>query len=186
MEQINRLLEVALSKGAIKYGQFVLSSGQTSDYYFDGRLLSLDPEGAYLIGNIVFPILERAGAQAVGGLTLGADPIVTAVSVTSHIMGKPISGFIVRKDTKDHGTKQMIEGSLVRGTNVAIVDDVCTTGASLFKAIEVSEAFDCRVVKVLSILDRMQGGWDELKRRGYDYTPILWASPDGNIIPARK
>ena len=181
MTQVKRLLEIAFSKGAIKYGQFILSSGKQSNYYFDGRLLSLDPEGAHLIGMILYPILDQAGVQAVGGLTLGADPIVTAVSITSHLMGKPMTGFIVRKDTKGHGTQQQIEGPLEKGTNVAIVDDVCTTGSSLFNAIEAAETFGCPVVKVIAILDRMQGGGEELRKRGYNYSPLLWASPDGDI-----
>ena len=85
-----RLLSLALERGALRYGDFTLSSGQSSKYYFDGRLLSLDPEGTYLIGKAILPILKEAGAQAIGGPTLGADPIVAAVALTSHLKGSPI------------------------------------------------------------------------------------------------
>ena len=157
MTDAERLLQLALERGALKYGDFTLSSGQRSKYYFDGRLLSLDPEGAYLIGKAILPILEEAGAHAIGGPTLGADPIVAAVALTSHLLGGSTPAFIVRKDAKSHGTGQLVEGPLAPGSRVAIVDDTCTTGASLFHAIEAAEAAGCTVVKVIAILDRHQG-----------------------------
>ena len=142
-ETLDRLLALALERGAIKYGDFTLTSGKKSSYYFDGRLLSLDPEGAYLISQAIIPLLEQAGANAVGGTTLGADPMVAALALASHIKGRSIPAFIVRKESKTHGTKQNIEGPLEPGTNVAIVDDVCTTGGSLFHAIEAAEEAGC-------------------------------------------
>ena len=181
MTEADRLLQLALDRGALKYGTFTLSSGQESSYYFDGRLLSLDPEGAYLIGSTLLPILREAGAQAVGGPTLGADPMVAAVAVTSHIEGSPIPAFIVRKETKVHGTQQAVEGHLGSGTRVAVVDDACTSGASLFLAIEAAEAAGCTVVKVVTILDRCQGGSDEIRRRGYDFVSLLTATPEGRV-----
>ena len=120
-ETLDRLLALALERGAIKYGDFTLTSGKKSSYYFDGRLLSLDPEGAYLISQAIIPLLEQAGAQAVGGTTLGADPMVAALALASHIKGRSIPAFIVRKESKTHGTKQNIEGPLEPGTNVATV-----------------------------------------------------------------
>jgi orotate phosphoribosyltransferase len=176
-----RLLQLALERGALKYGDFTLSSGQRSKYYFDGRLLSLDPEGAYLIGKAILPILEEAGAHAIGGPTLGADPIVAAVALTSHLLGGSTPAFIVRKDAKSHGTGQLVEGPLAPGSRVAIVDDTCTTGASLFHAIEAAEAAGCTVAKVIAILDRHQGGSEELERRGYDFESILGATPEGEV-----
>lgn len=182
---LNRLLALALERGALKYGDFTLSSGKKSSYYFDGRLLSLDPEGAHLIAQALLPLLRQAGAQAIGGLTLGADPIVSAVALASHLespQGRGIPGFIVRKEAKGHGTRQGIEGPrLVEGSRVAIVDDVCTTGGSLFQAIEAAEAAGCTVVKVLAVLDRREGGSDELRRRGYDFAALLAATPEGKI-----
>lgn len=176
-----RLLKLAQERGALTYGDYTLSSGQKSAYYFDGRRLTLDPEGAYLVGKAFLALLEDAGVQAIGGLSLGADPIVAAVALTSHLQGKPVSAFIVRKEAKGHGTRQAIEGPLQKGSRVAIVDDVCTTGGSLFRAIEAAEEAGCTVVKVLVILDRHQGGGEELARRGYDFVSLLEATPEGQV-----
>ena len=176
-----RLLELALEKGALKYGDFTLTSGRKSSYYFDGRLLSLDPEGARLIGQALLPIIRAAGAEAVGGPTLGADPIVNTVALTSYLEGLNIPAFIVRKEAKAHGTGQAIEGPLAPGCPVAIVDDTCTTGGSLFQAIEAAESVGCPVVKVLALLDRREGGSAELQRRGYDFTSLLAANGSGKI-----
>ena len=181
----HRLLQLALDKGALRYGDFTLTSGRKSGYYFDGRLLSLDPEGAYLVGQALLPSIRAAGAQAIGGPTLGADPIVTAVALVSHLEGgpegAPIPAFIVRKEAKAHGTGQAIEGPLPPGCRTAIVDDTCTTGGSLFQAIDAAEAAGCTVVKVLALLDRQEGGGAELRRRGYDFTPLLAANAAGQI-----
>jgi len=129
-------------------------------------------------------LLQEAGAKAVGGTTLGADPMVAAVALASHLGGGAIPAFIVRKESKSHGTKQNIEGPLIPGSNVAIVDDVCTTGGSLFHAIEAAEEAGCKVVKVVSILDRNEGGSEEMRKRGYDFSALLAATPDGKIEPA--
>lgn len=178
---VDRLLELALERGALKYGEFTLSSGKKSSYYFDGRLLSLDPEGARLIGRALVPLLRRAGVDAVGGPTLAADPIVTAVALTSQLEGKGIPAFIVRKEAKEHGTSQLIEGPLAPGCRVAIVDDTCTTGGSLLHAIAAAEAAGCTVVKVVVLLDRREGGTEELARRGYDFSALMAADPQGQI-----
>ena len=183
-ETLDRLLALALERGAIKYGDFTLTSGKKSSYYFDGRLLSLDPEGAYLISQAIIPLLEQAGAMAVGGTTLGADPMVAALALASHIKGRSIPAFIVRKESKTHGTKQNIEGPLEPGINVAIVDDVCTTGGSLFHAIEAAEETGCSVVKVVSILDRNEGGSEEMRKRGYNFSTLLAATVEGTIEKA--
>ena len=183
-ETLDRLLALALERGAIKYGDFTLTSGKKSSYYFDGRLLSLDPEGAFLISQAIIPLLEQAGAMAVGGTTLGADPMVAALALASHIKGRSIPAFIVRKESKTHGTKQNIEGPLEPGTNVAIVDDVCTTGGSLFHAIEAAEEAGCSVVKVVSILDRNEGGSEEMRKRGYNFSTLLAATAEGKIEKA--
>ena len=184
-EMVNRLLELALERGAIRYGDFTLSSGRKSAYYFDGRLLSLDPEGAYLLGHTLLPMLTDAGVSAVGGPTLGADPIVTAVATASWQQGNPLSAFIVRKESKSHGTAQLIEGPLPpAGASVAIVDDTCTTGGSLFHAIEAAEAAGCAVGLVLAALDRNEGGSDTIRQRGYRFASLLTAGVDGRIRPS--
>ena len=184
MSASERLLDLALERGAIKYGDFTLTSGKKSSYYFDGRLLSLDPEGAHLISSALLALLQDANVDAVGGTTLGADPIVAAVALASYATESGIPGFIVRKEAKEHGTRQGIEGPLQLGSRVAIVDDVCTTGGSLFHAIGAAEAAGCEVVKVIAVLDRCEGGSDEMAKRGYDFACLLRATADGKIEPA--
>ena len=134
-----QILELAKHRGALRFGNFVLSSGQRSSYYFDGRLLTLDAQGAYLVGKALFPQIHAWGAEAVGGPTLGADPMVSSVILTSYLEGYPVRGFLVRKGAKDHGVGQLIEGPLVIGDGksprVAIMDDTCSTGGNLFHAI---------------------------------------------------
>ena len=185
-----RLLELAEERGAIRYGDFTLSSGRKSSYYFDGRLLSLDPEGAYLIGNALLSAiggLADAGVAAVGGPTLGADPIVAAVAMASWQSadgGRPLPAFIVRKEAKGYGTAQLIEGPLPEGATVAIVDDACTTGGSLFHAIDAAEEAGCTVGLVLAVLDRNEGGSDAIRERGYRFEALLTAGEDGRIRPA--
>lgn len=180
------ILDLAKQSGALMFGEFQLSAGGASSYYFDGRIVTLDPRGAYLVAQAFLPILRQCGAHAVAGPTLGADPIVAAVAMASHLDGgASIPGLIVRKEAKEHGGKRAIEGPLMPpGARVAVVDDACSTASSLFHAIEAVEAAGCEVVKVLAILDRRMGGSDELRRRGYDFAALLEADADGNIAPA--
>ncbi|MFA5079061.1 MAG: orotate phosphoribosyltransferase [Dehalococcoidia bacterium] len=175
------LIELAKKTGAIKFGEFILASGAKSNRYFEGKLLTLHPEGACRVGEAVFKILESSGAQAVGGLILGAIPIATAVSIISHEKGKPMLAFMVRESPKQHGTKKLIEGPLEPGMKVAIVDDVVTRGGSVFKAIEAVESFGCKVVKVVAIVDRHEGGGDKLIADGYDFVPLIHFNPDGSV-----
>jgi len=177
------VLELAKQKGALTFGEFTLSGGGTSSYYFDGRLVTLDPEGAYHVAKAIIPILRECRADAIAGPTLGADPIVSAVSVLSYVEGRPVSALIVRKEAKQHGSKRAIEGPLTQGARVAVVDDTCSTGASLFLAIDAVEEAECKVVKVITILDRHQGGSDEIRRRGYGFVTLLEANESGEINP---
>ena len=179
-----RLLELAEERGALRYGDFTLSSGRKSSYYFDGRLLSLDPEGAYLIGHALLPLLADAGVAAIGGPTLGADPIVAAAAMASWQRRAPLPAFIVRKEAKEYGTAQLIEGPLPVGASVAIVDDACTTGGSLFHAIDAAEAAGCTIGLVLAVLDRNEGGSDAIRERGYPFAALLTAGADGQIRAA--
>lgn len=175
-----RLLQLFKERAVLR-GDFTLASGLKASYYFDGRMVTLWPEGAYLIGRMVFDILVRAGAEAVGGMTMGADPIVAAVATVSHVEGKPIPAFIVRAEVKSHGTQKRLEGPLKPAAKVAIVDDVITTGGSVLRAIEAVEAEGCKVVKVVVVLDRQQGGSEEIKRRGYDLAALLMADASGEV-----
>ena len=178
------ILELAKRTGALMFGEFKLSAGGTSPYYFDGRLITLDPEGADRVARAILPILMECSAEAVAGPTLGADPIVSAVAVVSYQERHPIPGLIVRKEAKQHGGKRAIEGPLKKGARVAVVDDTCTTGSSLFMAIDAVEAAGCQVVKVISILDRREGGSEEIRRRGYDFVSLLEADESGNVVPS--
>ncbi len=186
LEKRERFLELVKERGLLR-GDFTLASGAKSSYFFDLKMVTLSPEGAYLAGKLVFEILRDSGVDAVGGLTLGADPIVTAVAIVSHLEGKPIPAFIVRGELKEHGTQKAIEGNLpTKGSKVAIVEDVITKGGATLKAIEVVEAAGCRVAKVVALVDRHQGGSDELKRRGYDFAAILHADAEGEVRTNNK
>ncbi len=155
-EQLLKLL----AQKSFRLGQFKLSSGGTSDYYIDCRLTTLDAAGALVTGQTVLQEIERRGwkADAIGGLTMGADPIVVATSVISAQQGKPINGFLVRKAEKGHGTAQRIEGFREKGARVVVVDDVCTTGASTVQAIEAAREHGFEVVGVLCLVEREEAG----------------------------
>lgn len=162
----NELIKLFKDIGAFKTGDFTLSSGKKSDFYVDCRKISLHPEGSRLIGKIILDKIKDIKVDSIGGLTLGADPITSAVVTLSNI-----PGFIVRKKEKEHGTKQKIEGHIQPGWNVVIVEDVATTGASSLQAIEAVEAAGAKVVKVIPVVDREEGAADTLKN--YDFDPIL-------------
>ena len=149
-----------LAEKSFRLGQFKLSSGGTSDYYIDCRLTTLDARGAMLTGKTVLDEMKLQGwtADAIGGLTMGADPIVVATSVISAQQGKPINGFLVRKAEKTHGTGQRIEGFREKPAKVVIVDDVCTTGASTIQAIEAAREYGFEIVGVLCLVEREEAG----------------------------
>ena len=154
-----RLLTM-LARKSFRLGNFTLSSGGTSDYYIDCRLTTLDAEGAVATGEAVLEEIRERGwnVTAIGGLTMGADPIVVATSVISAQQGKPINGFLVRKAEKTHGTGQRVEGFRKKGARVVIVDDVCTTGASTIQAIEAGREFGFEIVGVLCLVERQEAG----------------------------
>lgn len=186
MSDAEAVLERAKATGALAFGEFKLSSGKTGSYYFDGRLLTLDPEGANRVALAFLPILKECGAEAIAGPTVGADPIVSSVAVVSFQAGHPIPALIVRSKAKEHGAGRLIEGPLKEGARVAVVDDTVTTGGSILQAIEAVEEAGCSVVKVMCILDRREGGSDEIKRRGYDFVSLLEADESGKITVVRR
>jgi len=145
-----------LAHKSFRLGEFKLSSGGTSDYYIDCRTTTLDARGARLTGETFAEEIRKQGwkPQAIGGLTMGADPIVTAVSVVSG----DLNGFLVRKAEKQHGTGQRIEGFREKGAKVVIVDDVCTTGASTIQAIEAAREFGFEIVAVMCLVEREEAG----------------------------
>ena len=180
-ERTQRIKELAHDTGALMYGDFTLSSGKKSDHYYDGRQLSQHPEGAYLIGEEIFDLLAEVDFDAVGGLEVSAIPIVTAVTVVSHIKGKPINSFWVRKEPKKHGTRKMIEGRFRKNSKVVIIDDVITGGNSIQKAIDAVKAEGCEVSKVIVVVDRHEGGSDRLRKEGHDLKAILDLWPSGEV-----
>jgi orotate phosphoribosyltransferase len=168
----SRLLEL-LKDRALEIRKVILSSGKESDYYLDERVVTLLPEGAYLTAKIMLDILKDADVDAAGGPTVAADPIAGAIASVSHADGHPIAGFIVRKEPKEHGMGKQVEGPIQKGMKVAIVDGTMTTGGSLLKAIEVMEKEGCEVVKVLVIIDRLEGGREKIQEKGYDFAAIF-------------
>ena len=144
-----------------------LASGRMSPYYMDAKKTTLDPEGAFLVGKIIFQLIRDLRTDGVGGLTLGADPIAQAVSVISFIENQPIPAFIVRKEPKGHGTQAWLEGDLPTGARVVVVEDVVTTAASTLKAIERLKEAGHAVIKVIALVDRQEGVEQNLASAGY-------------------
>jgi len=171
-KQRARLLDI-LKKKAVLYGDFTLASGKRSSYYIDGRLVTLEPEGAYLTARLILDLLKDDSVDAVGGPTLGADPIVGSVIAASYLAGRPLLGFIVRKAEKTHGTQKRIEGPLHEGLRVAVLEDVTTTGASVLQAIEEIEKAGAKVIKVITLIDRLKGAKELLNGRGYPFAPLF-------------
>jgi len=171
-----RLLDLLKQKAHTR-GKVILTSGKESDFYIDCRPVTLHPEGAYLVGKLLFERLQdsREAVQGVGGMTMGADPIATAVSLISFLEGRPVPAFIIRKEPKKHGRGLWIEGinNLPEGTAVAIVEDVVTTGGSTIKAIERAKEEGLKVVQVLALVDREEGGKENLKKLGYDLEALF-------------
>lgn len=171
---------------ALKFGDFTLTSGRKASYYLDGKQVTLDPAGAKLIAEGLLDLLgPESMPAAIGGMSIGADPITAAVVTMSAVRGTPIAGFMVRKEAKGHGTNQYIEGPVRPGDDVVIVEDVVTTGGSSLKAIERAEAFGLKVGRILAIVDRMEGGAEEFARRGYKFSSLL-SIRDFGIQPPKE
>lgn len=166
-------LRVLLRQHSLIFGDFTLASGRTSRFYFDSKRTTLLAEGSYLTAREVLRLVRQHGivADAVGGLTLGADPIVCPVAALSHLEGPPLRAFIVRKETKDHGTGRKIEGNLDPGSRVIVVDDVVTTAESTLQAIAAAIEAGHEVVAVICLVDREEGGAARLA--SWPYFPIF-------------
>jgi len=176
MSHREKLANLLRTKSLVR-GEFTLSSGKKSNYYMDCKLTTLDPEGALLTGYCILELLDELGVKpdAIGGLSMGADPLVTAAGVVSAIEKRPLPGFLVRKKAKEHGRQKQLEGmENPRGKKVVIVDEVCTTGGSTQEAIEAAEREGCEVVAVISLVDREEGG-SEMLRAKYKYLSIFTA-----------
>ena len=176
-------LRQMLLNRSMRFGEFVLSSGATSNYYIDVRKTSLHPEGLRLISRLFYEALQADRVTAIGGLTLGADPLVSGLMLYSAEVGNPLEGFLVRRTTKDHGLRGQVEGNLAGHKRVAILDDVITSGESSIIAAEAAESYKAEVVRVLAVVDREQGAQQIFQQRGYPFTALFSI---GELIPAER
>jgi len=177
-----RLLEL-IKKDALFFTDVKLSSGKKSDYYIDGRRITLTREGVWLVAKIVFDIIREDNVQAIGGPTIGADPIIGAVILLGHLNSYPLQGFLVRKEPKEHGMQRYIEGpSLKEGMRVAIVDDVVTTGSSILRVAQAVREKKCNITRIIAIVDREEGAEEILKKHGL-YLTAIFKKDQLNISP---
>ena len=167
-------LKRLLVERSVRRGSFVLASGKQSDIYVDARLTTMSPEGMLVIGPLGLSAISDRGwiPDSIGGLTMGADPVTFAISHTSAIQQMPIRAFSVRKEAKAHGTGNRIEGPFQKGDQVVVIEDVITTGKSALQAIDTIEASGGRVLGVLAVVDRQDGGREAIRTRGYDVTTL--------------
>jgi len=147
---------------------FTLASGERSEYFIDGKMTAVSSEGAELIGEVLYEWTKDLGIDAIGGLQVGAVPLVTAAVISYQRHGQPIEGFWVREEVKSHGTKKQIEGAVKRGMRVVIVDDVFTRGGSALKAAQAARDFGCEVVLVLALVDRLHGAQKLFRDHGIE------------------
>ncbi len=174
---IPHLIRLLASKSA-KRGEFTLASGQSSTLYIDARLTTMSPEGLTIIGSLGLHVLHDArwNVEAVGGLTLGADPIAYAIAYASATSQRPIRAFTVRKETKTHGMGRLIEGPFQPGDRVAVIEDVITTGASAIRAARVVKDAGGEIAGVLALVDREMGGREALETEGLRVIVLTRAS----------
>lgn len=167
---------------ALKFGDFTLASGKKAKYYLDCRQITLDSQGARLIGEGMLELLAGDVPDLVGGMAIGADPITAAILTLAGINNVPLRGVMVRKEPKQHGTGRTVEGPFQPGESIAIVEDVVTTGGSSLLAIERCEEAGLKVQRVLAIIDRLEGGREAFAVRGYELT-TLFTVRDFGITP---
>jgi orotate phosphoribosyltransferase len=184
MSRRDDLINILASRSA-RRGTFTLSSGQQSSLYIDARITTMSPDGLALIGPLGLSAIEDAGwnVDAVGGLTLGADPIACAVSYASASTSRPLRAFTVRKEPKTHGTTKLIEGPFRAGDRVAVIEDTITTGGSARKAIEAVRAGGGLVIGVLALVDREEGGRQTLEAEGVPVVSLVRASEIVSMLP---
>lgn len=178
-----QLLTALLAERSSKKGHFVLASGRESEFYIDARLTTMSPDGLVVIGRLGLSVLQQAGWQvdAIGGLTLGADPIAYAISYASASSNRPLRAFTVRKEAKTHGTGKLLEGPFRSGDHIAVVEDVITTGGSALRAIEAVQAAGGTVSGVLAVVDREEGGREVLESAG---VPVITLTTASEIMKA--
>jgi orotate phosphoribosyltransferase len=159
-----RLLEL-IRERAYRHGDFTLASGKKSDTYIDGKMVQFHPESAYLLGECLFELLADQEFDAIGGLAVGAVPLVTSFAISCHRHERPVEGFFVREKKKDHGTEQKIEGRFKAPCRAVILDDVVTEGGSSLKAVAAAEEAGASIVMVVAVVDRQEGGGDKIREK---------------------
>ena len=165
-----------LKANALVKGKVTLSSGKESDHYFDARLVTLSAAGAYHTGCIILDMIREDAPDAIGGPTLGADPMVGAIACLSHEQGRPLNTFIIRKSPKAHGKQQQVEGPLLKkGARVILIDDVATTGKAFVESIEILSRMDVKVIKAICVIDRQEGAGAALAKYGVPLQSIFTA-----------
>ena len=179
-------LVAMLAERSARRGDFTLASGRRSTLYVDARLTTMSPDGLALIGPIALAAIDRAGwdVDAVGGLTLGADPVSYAIAYASALAGRPVRAFTVRKEAKQHGTGRLIEGPFRSGDRVVVVEDVITTGGSALRAVEAIRAAGGTVVGVLAVVDREEGGREAIEGAGLPVVALARATDIVARMPA--
>jgi orotate phosphoribosyltransferase len=168
-----RLRDIIRARSLLTAGSFTLASGRASSMFFDMKPTMLHPEGANLIADAVLDRLKEPELDAVGGLVMGAVPIVAVVCAKSFERGRPLQGFFVRKEVKDHGTAKLIDGNLARGARAVILEDVTTTGGSALRAVDAVRSAGATVVKVISIVDRLEGAADTFLAHGLSFEAVF-------------
>jgi len=167
------LIKIIKEKSLLTDVKRVLTSGRTSNYYIDAKMTTLDPKGANITARLILDILKDFDVDAIGGYTLGADPMVSAVAVLSVETEQFLPAFIVRKEPKKHGERKMIEGPFQTGWKVAVVDDAVTTGGSTLKACQAVEEEGGEVALTLVLVDRLEGGRENIEKKGYKFVSLL-------------
>jgi orotate phosphoribosyltransferase len=163
--KLKKSLHSLIKQKAFFKEKITLSSGKTSDYYIDARLITLTAEGAYLVASVILDLIKDDGFEAIGGPTIGADPILGAIAALRYLNKKPLNTFIVRKQPKEHGKRRQIEGPDVKsGSKVILIDDVATTGGSLVDAVKLLTQDNIEVLKAVVIVDRQEGAKENLAK----------------------
>lgn len=172
---LSQQLIQAFETRALQRGSFVLASGKTASFYLDAKQVVLDAAGAMLVGQAVLARLQELGPlpDAVGGMSIGADPITAAVVTMAGVAGLPLKGFMIRKEPKGHGLGRYVEGPVAAGNRVVILEDVVTTGGSSLLAIDRAEEFGLKVERVVTLVDRLAGGGDAFAARGVAMEAML-------------
>jgi orotate phosphoribosyltransferase len=174
-------LRALLQQKSVCHGEFTLASGAKSKFYVDARVTTLDPRGACLVGEVGWELVKETASKlgkrvdAIGGLTMGADPVALSIGIAAQRQdpSSPLQVFTVRKSVKEHGRQKRIEGNFSRGDSVVVVDDVITTGGSTIQAIDAIEEAGGQIAFVIVLVDREEGGRENIEKRGYKVVPIF-------------